>query len=637
MSSRESEARRIFLEALEHHDDGRRADFIREAAAGDQLLLQRVDALLKAHGEPNQMLDGDRLAPTLDAPQPADAPGTMIGPYKLLEQIGQGGMGSVYVAEQQEPIRRLVAVKVIKAGLNSAEVLSRFEVERQALALMDHPNVAKVLDAGATDSGLPYFVMELIDGIPITDYCNQNRLSPRERLELFIPVCQAVQHAHQKGIIHRDLKPSNVLVALYDDRPVPKVIDFGVAKATAQKLTERTLVTGFGALVGTLEYMSPEQAEINQLDIDTRSDVYSLGVLLYELLTGETPFDRQRLKEAGLLEMLRQIREEEPATPSARLGSSPELPALSEQRSTDPARLARLVRGELDWIVMQTLEKDRSRRYQTPAGLAEEIQRYLRDEPVQVGPPNPAYRLRKFLKRKRGPVLAAAGVLVTLAGVIGTILGLVEAGKRRAELEAIEQTTKDEAGRAERTHARQIDLALRAWERRDLVEAERVLGEVDPAFEQTWEQRHLRALCQRVRRLDVLRTNLPAPLHVGHSGWERGPVMAVSGDGLLVALAAHDNWFKTSLKSTPYPDSWEVRVYELATGREKMALVTELNIFSLAFSPDGKRILMDSGRGVEVVDTATGQGLLTLRSNGWDKLDTDHNVGFSPDGRHIGW
>jgi WD40 repeat protein/serine/threonine protein kinase len=639
MSAEDRSLDTLFCTAVEIPSAEERAAYLDQACGSDPDLRARVEKLVEAHFRAGDFMERPAAEPiaSVDAP-PAEGPGTLIGPYRLLRPIGEGGMGTVYVAEQQEPIRRLVAVKVIKPGLNSAEVLSRFEAERQALALLDHPNVAKVLDAGATDSGQPYFVMELIDGPPITEYCNQNRLSPRERLELFIPVCQAVQHAHQKGIIHRDLKPSNVLVARYDDRPVPKVIDFGVAKATAQKLTERTQVTGFGALVGTLEYMSPEQAELNQLDIDTRSDVYSLGVLLYELLTGETPFDRQRLKEAGLLEMLRQIREEEPPTPSARLGSSPELPALSEQRSTEPARLARLVRGELDWIVMQTLEKDRSRRYQTPAGLAEEIQRYLRDEPVQVGPPNPAYRLRKFLKRKRGPVLATVGILVTLvAGVIGTTFGLMDAWKGRAKWE-------EELLRREITHARQIGLARSAWERCDVVEAERLLDEVDPGFEQTWEQRHLRGLCQRVRRLDVLKTNPEAArlnpeaaqLYVGHRGRERGPVMAISGDGLLVAIAANDSSFKKSLPRVPDFDFWEVRVYELATGREKMTQVTPYaDIFSLAFSPNGRRLLMDTGRGVEVIDAATGQEVLTLRGKGWDNLDTDHNVAFSPDGRHI--
>src|SRR5947199_5007608 len=288
---------------------------------------------------------------------PGEAPGTVIGSYKLLQQIGEGGMGTVWMAQQTEPVKRLVAVKLIKAGMDSKQVIARFEAERQALALMDHANIARVLDAGTSSASRPYFVMDLVKGVPITRYCDEHHLTPRRRLELFIPVCQAVQHAHQKGIIHRDLKPSNVLVALYDGKPVPKVIDFGVAKAAGQSLTEKTLVTSFGAIVGTLEYMSPEQAEINQLDIDTRSDVYSLGVLLYELLAGSPPFTRKGLEKAGMLEMLRVIREEEPPRPSARLSTTEELPSIAANRGLEPRKLSTLVRGELDWVVMKALEK----------------------------------------------------------------------------------------------------------------------------------------------------------------------------------------------------------------------------------------------------------------------------------------
>jgi non-specific serine/threonine protein kinase/serine/threonine-protein kinase len=328
-----------------------------------------------------------------------------------------------------------VALKVIKPGLDSRPVLARFEAERQALALMDHPHIARVLDAGTTPEGRPYFVMELIRGEPITRFCDDNHLTPRERLELFVPVCQAVQHAHQKGVIHRDLKPSNVLVTLADGRPVPKVIDFGVAKALHQQLTERTMVTEFGQVVGTLEYMAPEQAGLSHLDVDTRADVYALGALLYELLTGATPFDRQRLHQAALDEVLHILREEEPPRPSTRLSSSEALPAIAAQRRTEPAQLSRLVRGELDWIVMKALEKDRARRYETANGLARDLQRYLADEPVEAGPPSAAYRLRKFVRRNKAPVATAAAILLLLvAGVVGTSFGLVQAlAARRAE------------------------------------------------------------------------------------------------------------------------------------------------------------------------------------------------------------
>jgi tetratricopeptide (TPR) repeat protein len=320
------------------------------------------------------------------------------------------------MAEQKEPIQRTVALKIIKPGMDTRQVIARFEAERQALAMMDHPNIARVLDVGATDAGLPYFVMELVKGVPITDYCDQQHLPVRARLELFMQVCQAVQHAHQKGIIHRDLKPSNVLVAEYDGRPVPKIIDFGVAKATAQKLTEKTMFTEFGQLVGTFEYMSPEQAQFNQLDVDTRSDIYSLGVLLYELLAGSTPLEKGRLRSAAFGEILRMIGEEEPPKPSTRLSSSDALPSISANRRLEPKKLTGLVSGELDWIVMKCLEKDRNRRYETASALAADISHHLSDEPVTAGPPSRLYRVGKFVRRNRVPVVAALFVAVAIIG-----------------------------------------------------------------------------------------------------------------------------------------------------------------------------------------------------------------------------
>src|SRR5262249_53742926 len=304
--------------------------------------------------------------------------------YKLLQQIGEGGMGVVWMAEQTQPVQRKVALKVIKPGMDSRQVIARFEAERQALALMDHVNIARGFDAGTTEAGRPYFVMELVHGVPITRYCDDSHLTPRERLELFVPVCQAIQHAHQKGIIHRDVKPSNVMITLYDGKPVPKGIDFGVAKAIEQKLTERTLFTQYGTMVGTLEYMSPEQAEMSALGVDTRSDIYSLGVLLYELLTGSTPLTHKRFKGAAYPEILRIIKEEERPRPSTRLSDSGEaLASISTLRKTEPAKLTKLMRGELDWIVMKALDKDRNRRYDTAGALAADVRRYLHDEPVQ--------------------------------------------------------------------------------------------------------------------------------------------------------------------------------------------------------------------------------------------------------------
>jgi serine/threonine protein kinase/tetratricopeptide (TPR) repeat protein len=447
---------------------GERPAFLAEACRDDEALRRRLEVLLAAHDSPGSFLQG----PALDGPAVADTrpdlptdeggptppgadpsrpppageePGSQVGPYILLRPIGEGGMGSVFLAEQARPVRRQVALKVIKPGLDSRQVITRFEAERQALALMDHPNIAKVLDAGTTDSGRPFFVMELVPGVPLTNYCDEQRLTVRRRLELFVPVCRAVQHAHQKGVIHRDLKPSNVLVALYDGRPAPKVIDFGVAKATGPALTERTLQTELGSVVGTLEYMSPEQADLGQLDIDTRSDVYALGVLLYELLTGTTPLDRGRLRDEGLLGLLRAIREEEPPRPSARLGATPELPSVASRRGLEPRKLSGLVRGELDWIVMKCLEKDRDRRYESADALALDVERYLRDEAVQACPPSGTYRLRKLVWRNKGAVLAAALVVVVLvAGIIGTTWEMVHATDAEAAALA-EGKRKDEA------------------------------------------------------------------------------------------------------------------------------------------------------------------------------------------------
>jgi hypothetical protein len=344
-------------------------------------------------------------------------------------------MGLVFMAEQQRPMRRLVALKIIKPGMDTRQVIARFEAERQALALMDHPNIARVFDAGTTAGGRPYFVMELVKGTPITDFCDQHHLTPRQRLELFVPVCQAVQHAHQKGIIHRDLKPSNVMFSRHDTTPVVKVIDFGVAKALGQELTEKTLFTGLAQMIGTPLYMSPEQAGMSDLDVDTRSDIYTLGVLLYELLTGTTPFDKERFKKAAYDEIRRIIRHEEPPKPSTRLTASKDsLAAISAQRQTDPAKLTKLVRGELDWIVMKALEKDRNRRYETASALAADVERYLKDEAVQACPPSPGYRLRKFFRRYKSAVLAASMVvLVLVGGIIGTTMGLIRATNAEAE------------------------------------------------------------------------------------------------------------------------------------------------------------------------------------------------------------
>ncbi len=462
-----------------------RAAFLDEVCKGDDALRQKLQARLHAHDQAGDdpaesvakvvptsdspSAGVEEKAETLDSPPPAEEPGTLIGPYRLLQLLGEGGMGAVYVAEQEKPVKRRVALKVIKPGMDSARVLARFASERQALALMDHTNIAKVLDAGSTDTGRPYFVMELIKGVPITRYCDELHLPLRERLELFVPVCQAIQHAHQKGIIHRDIKPSNVLICIQDGEPVPKVIDFGLAKALHQRLAERTMYTEIGAVMGTLEYMSPEQAELSALDIDTRADIYALGVLLYELLTGSTPLDRKRLKQASLAEAMRLIREEEPVKPSTRLTQSKNVLAnLASQRRTEPGRLMKEVRGELDWIVMKCLEKDRTRRYESANGLARDVERYLHDEPVEACPPSTGYRLRKFARKNR-QLLATAMAFVLLL-VLGTLFSVFQAWRARAaEQQAIEKEAqasreRDEAVAQRQRADRNYNLARQAVE-----------------------------------------------------------------------------------------------------------------------------------------------------------------------------
>jgi serine/threonine protein kinase len=485
---------------------------LRLACAGDRELRQRVEQLLSAHQDAKELgfLNGSEHAKQATAIVPAqndEGPGTVVGRYKLLQQIGEGGCGVVYMAEQQVPMKRRVALKVIKLGMDTRNVIARFEAERQALALMDHPNIAKVLDAGSTPSGRPYFVMELVRGVRITDYCDQNKLSTPQRLDLFLQVCRAIQHAHQKGIIHRDIKPSNVLVTLHDGVPVPKVIDFGISKATSdQRLTDKTLFTAFEQFIGTPAYMSPEQAEMSGLDIDTRSDIYGLGVLLYELLTGKTPFDAKELLAVGLDEMRRTIREKEPLRPSTRLSTmvEGELTATARHRQSDPAKLTSLLRGDLDWIVMKALEKDRARRYDTANGLAMDITRYLNSEPVIARPPSKLYRFQRLVRRNK-PTFAAIGavVLALIAGVLASSWQAIKATRAGRQAAAAQHRADQNAAQAERSelaarqraYASDMGLAQRALAINNLGRAQELLDRNRPSSTQSdlrgWEWRYV--------------------------------------------------------------------------------------------------------------------------------------------------
>ena len=639
----------IFAAALGKAPGAERGAFLDEACRDDHDLRRRIERLLEADRQAGSILERGPDAGPTDAPGEGGPPllpeRVFAGRFKLRQKLGEGGMGEVWVADQVEPVHRRVAVKVVRPGLDSERMLARFDQERQALALMDHPNIAKVLDAGEAD-GRPYFVMELIKGVPITEYCDRARLSPRERLALFVPVCEAVQHAHQKGVVHRDLKPSNILVALYDGRPVPKVIDFGIAKATGPRLTDRSIYTEVGALVGTLEYMAPEQAELNNLDIDTRADVYALGAVLYELLTGSVPFSRQELQATGFLEMLRVIREVEPPRPSTKLSKSGTLPFVADVRRTDPQKLVSLMRGELDWVILKCLEKDRGRRYQAASGLARDLEHYLVDEPVEACPPTAGYRLRKFARKYRTPMRVAGAFVLLL------VLGAIVAAWQAVRATAAERSASASAAVARsREHEAELARGQAELRRDELARLNEDLRRSEYMKDMNlarvaWDENNLGLTHE------MLEKHRPRPGEPDLRGFEwyyldrlaRGGQLRIdahAGGVMSVAFTPDGKRLVTFGWSQPRrglsdPTPGDVKFWDMVTGQP---LRFPLNgpadkVWGAVLSPDGTHLAATRGSGnptILVWDLATG-GLVTLEG---PAKQTAGGVTFSPDGKRL--
>ena len=615
----------LYHEAVSKLPEERKA-YLEAACGGDAELQARIEALLKAREVNDSFLESPALElnATLDGPPSIEGPGTKIGRYELMELIGEGGMGLVYLAEQTEPVKRKVALKIVKLGMDTKEVVARFETERQTLALLEHPNIAHVYDADTTQTGRPYFVMEYVEGKSITKYCDEQKLSVEQRLGLFQQVCEGVHHAHQKGIIHRDLKPSNILVSIQDDKAVPKIIDFGIAKAITQPLTEKTSFTERGQLLGTPEYMSPEQAEMAYQDVDTRSDIYSLGVVLYELLTGVTPFDAKRLREGGIDHIQQVICEEQALTPSARLTNlGDKAKAVAERRRTQIITLTRRLHRELEWIPMKAMRKDRTRRYRSASELADDIQNYLTGIPLIAGPESTIYRTRKFIRKHAGSVATAAllAVVIILGLVASILLGCRAEQSRRQEAAARKQVEQAvvRAENAEKAAKEKSEELRRALYVNSIQLADAKYGEAN------------------IRRVHELLESCPNDLrgwewyrlnHImdqsvmtirGHSDEVHG--MAVSPDGKRIVSGSAD---KT------------VKVWDSATGEEVATLRGHSDgVISVAFSPDGKRIISGSwDNTIKVWDAATGAELMTLRGHDFYGGSID-SIAFSPDGERI--
>jgi serine/threonine protein kinase len=622
-----------------------RAEFLDRECGEDQALRQRLEALLAAHDAPDELSPAPAAKATMKlefADAPDEAVGQTLGRYKLMERLGEGGCGVVYVAEQTQPVRRRVALKVIKLGMDTKAVVARFEAERQALAMMDHPNIAKVLDAGTTETGRPFFVMELVRGIRITDYCDQNQLSTKERLELFIKICQAIQHAHQKGIIHRDIKPSNILVTLHDGVPVPKVIDFGIAKATEGRLTDATVYTQLHQFIGTPAYMSPEQAEMSGLDIDTRSDIYSLGVLLYELLAGSTPFDANELLASGIDQMRKTIREKEPVRPSTRFATlkGEELTTTARRRSAESSKLMHQLKGDLDWIVMKCLEKDRTRRYETANGLAADLKRHLNNDTVIARPPSSAYRFQKLVRRNK--LAFTAGVAIAAVLLLGIIVSTWQAVRAtHAKRDALSARAQAEASEKQAVAAQADEARLRQQaQAAELVARQRAYASDMNVARQELAGNNLGSA------LDLLNRQRPLPGQKDLRGWEwrylwgqthsdalftlcQQPAeinsLAVSPDGLSLAIGAYH---RDGLAV------WDLRtrqeIYRLATNAADVHVAFSLTEPLLAFASDAYSASGDRQAVLHLWNTATRQMVAELPLDG-----NCVGLAFAKDGRTL--